>query len=186
MEILLGDFLARTIETAQQGASPVRAQDAFDSAQRAVPKLFLVIVHQINDGIALGEPPSFQFRFRGGRHRVQRRIDIPDPACPSLGHGEDLRIITSAPLREDTEDVIHDIAITGLDKAHAGTQTGKRRQWRHNAVPDLERALRDAARLRLAMDLNKLHFGNVRTDGKDVKHETEADWRQLIWIANQQ
>src|SRR6266851_681906 len=63
--------------------------------QRAVPQLFLVIVHQMNDGIALGELPSFQPGFRGGDHGVQRRIDVPDPACPSLGPAEDLGIITS-------------------------------------------------------------------------------------------
>ena len=116
---------------------------------------------------------------------MQGGIDTPDPACPSLGHGEDLRIITSAPLREDTADVIHDIAIAGLDKADTGTQTGKRRKGRHNTVPDLACDLRDAARLRLPMDLNKLDFGNVRAVGKDVEHETEADRRQLIWVANQ-
>ena len=116
---------------------------------------------------------------------MQGCIDTPDPACPSLGHGEDLRIITSAPLREDTADVIHDIAIAGLDKADTSTQTGKRRQGRHNTVPDLACDLRDAARLRLPMDLNKLDSGNVRAVGKDVEHETEADRRQLIWVANQ-
>lgn len=47
MEVLLGNFVPRTIERAQQGVFPVRAQDAVDFAQRAIPQLFLVVVLQL-------------------------------------------------------------------------------------------------------------------------------------------
>jgi len=40
VELLLRDFLPRTIERAQQAAFPVRVQNLLDPAQRAVPQLF--------------------------------------------------------------------------------------------------------------------------------------------------
>jgi len=56
---------------------------------------------------------------------VQRRIDIPRPAGPALGHTEDLLILTSAPRRENAEDVIHHVTVVGIDKAHTAESPAK-------------------------------------------------------------
>ena len=55
------------------------------------------------------ETPCFQRRSYGAGHCVQDRIDVPRSTGPSLGHPEDLRIAASAPIREYTEGVIHDV-----------------------------------------------------------------------------
>src|SRR6516165_1841403 len=185
LEVCLRDFVLRAIERTQKSAPSVRAQNALDSAQRTVPQLLPVVIHEINDGIALGEAPPFQLWFRGGSCRVQRRIDVSRPAGPSLGHAEDLRITTSAPLGEDTEDMIGGVAIARFNKAHAGGETGEGRQGRHNAVSDPACDLRDAARSRLPVNLNQLDPRDIRAGGEHLKDETEADRWQLVGIANQ-
>ena len=71
--------------------------------------------------------------------------------------------------------MIYDIAVASIDKTHADGATGEGRQRRYNAVPDLARDLRDAARLRLPVDFDQFHFGDLRTGGEHLKDETEAN-----------
>jgi hypothetical protein len=90
---------------------------------------------------------TFNFGPAGSRRtaRLQRRIDIPDPIRSLLGHAEDLRmIVRSAPLREDTLNVVHDLVIVRLDEAYTGTVTGERRQGWNHAAPDLNSDLWNA------------------------------------------
>ncbi len=53
-------------------------------------------------------------------------------------------------------------------------------------MPDLARDLWDYVRSRLAVDLNKLDPRDIQAGGEHLKDETEADRRQLLWIANQE
>ena len=48
------------------------------------------------------------------------------------------------------------------------------------------RDLRDAGRLRLPVDLDKVHLRDMRAGGEHLKDQTETDRRQLVRVAHEE
>src|SRR6266702_3426401 len=112
-----------------------------------------------------------KFVFRA----IEGTRDGADAVGSPLDDAKGLDVVASAPLRENSYQVIHDAAIRGVDEIHAASAAGEARQARRHPVPDFVRDLRNAARPSLPVNLDEFHPRHTRTGGENMKNEAEAD-----------